>query len=170
MPSMHQLRDEIGEAWEGLVHGWQRLYGRAGAAITRFSARGQGQRADLSTVEDQETALRSAGWGVLAAEVHEEPDRIVVRLEAPGLDKEDIDVQVVQDFLVIRGEKHLERERSEGRYHIAECAYGSFERAIPLPEAVETGAASASYRRGVLRVVLPKVAERRRRSIPVNVQ
>jgi HSP20 family protein len=166
---MHQLRDEIGEAWEGLVHGWQRLYGRAGAAITRFSARGQGQRADLSTVEDQETALRSAGWGVLAAEVHEEPDRIVVRLEAPGLDKEDIDVQVVQDFLVIRGEKHLERERSEGRYHIAECAYGSFERAIPLPQEVDASKARASYRNGVLKVELTKPTGSRSRSIQVDI-
>jgi HSP20 family protein len=107
---------------------------------------------------------------VLACEVYDDEDRVVVRLEAPGMEKNDFDLQVLEDHLVVRGEKQMEQERSEGGYHITECAYGSFERAIPLPAGVETDAASASYRHGVLRVELPKSAAHRRRSISVKVK
>ena len=83
--------------------------------------------------------------------------------------KQDFDIQVLDQYLVVRGEKQVERERSEGRYHVTECAYGSFERAIPLPEEVESAKAKASYKKGVLRVELPKSAASRRRTIHVDV-
>ena len=81
---------------------------------------------------------------------------IVVRIEAPGMDRDDFDLQVVDDYLVIRGRKQIERERSEGRYHLCECAYGSFERTVPLSVPVAVDRAKAKYKRGVLRVELPK--------------
>jgi HSP20 family protein len=114
-------------------------------------------------------AVRSAGWGVLAAEVFDDDDTVVVRLEAPGMDKGDFELQVMEDALVVRGEKQLERERTEGRYHVTERAYGRFERTIPLPDEVEGNQAQASYTNGVLRVELPKVASRRRKTIKVQV-
>ena len=60
-------------------------------------------------------------------------------------------------YLTVRGEKRLQREERRGRYHVMECAYGGFERAVALPAEVDDGGARASYRRGVLQVVLPKV-------------
>jgi len=93
-----------------------------------------------------------------------------VRLEAPGLEREDFDIEVFEDTLIIRGEKRLTRERNEGRYHVLECAYGRFERAIPLPAEVEADRASARYRNGVLRIELPKTASQRRHHIEVNVE
>lgn len=120
--------------------------------------------------DPRETAARSSGWGVLACEVFDDDDRVVVRVEAPGMEKEDFDLQVIDDYLIVRGEKKMERERSEGGYHISECAYGSFERAVPLPDEVDTTKASASYRRGVLKIELPKAAPRRRRSTKVDVR
>jgi HSP20 family protein len=159
----------MGEAWEGLMDGWRRLYRRAAGAITRFAPGGRDRRI-ANTEQSREIAIRSAGWGVLACEVYDDEDRVVVRLEAPGMEKNDFDLQVLEDHLVVRGEKQMEQERSEGGYHITECAYGSFERAIPLPAGVETDAASASYRHGVLRVELPKSAAHRRRSISVKVK
>jgi HSP20 family protein len=87
------------------------------------------------------------------------------------MERDDFDLQVLDDYLVVRGEKQLERERTEGQYHVTECAYGSFERAIPLPGEVETGKARARYTRGVLRVELPKTAGgRRSRKIAVEVE
>jgi len=118
----------------------------------------------------REVARRSAGWGVLASEVFDDDDNIVVRLEAPGMDKDDFELKVLDDHLVVRGEKRVERERTEGRYHVSECAYGRFERAIPLPEHVESGKAHAKYKNGVLRVDLPKAAPRRRRTVKVEVR
>jgi HSP20 family protein len=99
-----------------------------------------------------------SGWGVLAAEVYDNDDSIAVRLEVPGMNREDFELQVLENILVVRGEKQARRERTEGQYRISECAYGRFERAIPLPAAVDAGKASASYRRGVLHVELPRLA------------
>jgi len=167
MATLQQISEGVGEAWDTLMDGWRRLYRRAAGAITRFSP-GGGKR-DTDTQLSGELALRSSGWGVLACEVFDDDDQVVVRLEAPGMEKGDFDLQVVDDYLVVSGEKQMERERTEGGYRISECAYGRFERAIPLPCEVESGEASASYQRGVLRVTLPKSAQHRRRSIKVKV-
>jgi len=105
---------------------------------------------------------------VLAAELHDEDDRIVVRLEAPGMEKDDFDIEVNEQWLRVSGEKRVERQHSEVRYHIVECAYGRFERSIPLPEPVQSDGAKARYRCGVLTIELPRQAARRRRSIPVQ--
>jgi HSP20 family protein len=167
MKTWQALNDELSEAWGNLLDGWRRLYRRASRALTRFTP---GRGKDLSRAESRELAVRSAGWGVLACEVFDDDDRVIVRLEAPGMDKDDFELEVVGDQLLVRGEKQMEREHTEGGYYITECAYGSFERAIPLPDEVDTSQASARYRRGVLRVELPKTAARRRRSVKVDVQ
>jgi HSP20 family protein len=158
----------MSETWDNLVYGWRKLYRRAANAITRFSPEGKASSGS-GTQEAREISVRSTGWGLLAAEVFDDDDKVVVRLEAPGMDKDGLDIQVRDDYLVVRGEKRVERERTEGRYHVSECAYGRFERAIPLPEQVETGKASAKYNNGVLRVELPKLGPRRRKSIRVEV-
>ena len=165
MATLPQLRDGLNQAWENLMDGWQRLYRRAAKAITRFTP--SPAKSDSNT---RDLAQRNAGWGVLAAEVRDDDDKIFVRLEAPGMDKADFDLQVVDGYLVIRGEKRIEQERTQGRYHITECAYGSFERAIPLPSDVEANKASARYRNGVLHVELPKTRQARRRRLSVEVK
>ena len=168
MSTLHQLREGLNEAWDTLVDGWQGLYRRASGAITRFTP-GKKTREDEKGA-GQEIAVRSAGWGVLAAEVFDDDDQIVVRLEAPGMEKEDFDLQVLDNYLVIRGEKHYEKERTEGQYRVTECAYGHFERAIPLPEEVESDKANATYEKGVLRIELPKSARGRRRKVTVEIK
>jgi HSP20 family protein len=166
MSTLHQLREGLNEAWDTLVDGWQRLYRRAAGAITRFTP---GRKAgDSGTEGKRDIAIRSVGWGVLAAEVFDDDDKIVVRLEAPGLEKEDFDLQVMNGYLVVRGEKQIERERSEGHFYVTECAYGSFERAIPLPDEVQAEKAHASYKNGVLRVEFPRSRPAHRRKISVN--
>lgn len=168
MSTLQQLRDEMSHAWDRVVEGWGHLHRRAAGALTRFTPGGHKGGADES--EHQELITRSSGWGVLAAEVLDDDDRVVVRLEVPGLDKADLDVEVIEDYLVVRGEKRVAREGTRGRYSVSECAYGRFERAIPLPEKVEGTGASARYQNGVLRVELPKAAPRARRTIPVGVR
>ena len=165
MSTLQQLREGLNEAWDTLLEGWQRLYRRAAGAITRFTP---GREGDEAPAAGTALAGRSIGWSVLAAEVFDSEDSILVRLEAPGMDSDDFDIQVHDNYLVVRGEKQLEQERTEGRYRITECAYGRFERAIPLPEDVEADQAKASYRHGVLKVELPK-AGAERRTIKVKV-
>lgn len=64
--------------------------------------------------------------------------------------------------------KQMSHEHTEGRYHVTECAYGRFERAIPLPDDVQSDQAKASYKNGVLKVQLPKAKRRQRRTIKVE--
>ena len=164
MSTLQQFREGLNDALDTLQEGWQRLYRRAAGAITRFSPGRSAATADTG----HGLSTRSIGWSVLAAEVFDSDDKVVVRMEAPGMDNKDFDIQVHDDYLVVRGEKQYEREHTEGRYRITECAYGSFERAIPLPKEVESDKAAASYRNGVLRVELPK-AEAGSRAIKVKV-
>lgn len=167
MSTLQQIREDMTHAWDCILEGWEHLFRRAKGALTRFTPSARKAEDDA---EHHELMTRSSGWGLLAAEVFDDDDRVVVRLEAPGLDKDDFDLQVVDDYLVVRGEKRVARERIQGDYHISECAYGRFERAIPLPEEVESGKASAHYKHGVLRVELPKSGSRRRRTIQVSVR
>jgi HSP20 family protein len=168
MSTLQQLREEMTHAWDRIVEGWGNIYRRASGALTRFTP--GAQKGESNDAERQELVTRSSGWGLLAAEVFDDDDRVVVRLEVPGLDTDDFDLQVIDDYLVVRGEKRVVRERTQGRYHVSECAYGRFERAIPLPEEVDSGAASAGYKDGVLRVELPKSTPRRRRTIQIDVR
>lgn len=165
MSTLNQLRDSLGRTWENLTEGWHKLRESAEHAMTRF--RPLGKQGDLDTWEDQ-VIRHSADWGLLAAEVQEDENTITVRLEVPGMDKDNFDIDVIDDYLVVRGEKRVEKDRHEGRFHVMECAYGSFERAVPLPVEVDGTAATARYRRGVLSISLPKHERAKRRRIPVS--
>jgi HSP20 family protein len=164
MTTLQQFREGLSQAWGRVLDGWEQLYRQASGAMTKFT----GGRGDKSAGEARELAERSTGWGLLAAEVFDDDDRVVVRVEAPGMSKNDLQLEVQDDFLVVRGEKQIARERTEGRWHVNECAYGAFQRVVPLPDTVDTGKADASYKHGVLRVELPK-AENRRRRVQVTV-
>jgi len=167
MSTLQQIRQDVTHAWDRVVDGWGQLFRRAAGALTRFTP--GAHKGDAEEASRKDMAARSSGWGLLAAEVFDDDDRVVVRVEAPGLDKNDFDLQVVGNYLVVRGEKRIERERTEGRYHVQECAFGRFERAIALPDEVETGKAKAEYKKGVLRVELPRSVSRRRHTIKVDV-
>lgn len=169
MSTIQQLTEGLNEAWDTLVDGWQRLYRRAAGAITRFSP-GEKARSKEPGGDVQDIAVRNAGWGVLAAEVFDDDDTVVVRLEVPGMEKGDFNLQVLDNYLVVRGEKQVEREHTEGHYYVTECAYGKFERAIPLPEDIEGSKARATYSNGVLRIELPKAETGRRRTITIDVK
>ncbi len=154
MANWHELKEGAENVLHSVSDGWRQLIDRASGALTRYLP--GLTREDKNGAEAQEVARRSSGWGMLAAEVSETAGKVIVRLEAPGLEADEIDIQVIDNTLVVRGEKRLQREHSDGRYHIMECAYGHFERAIPLPARIAADRAEASYRKGVLRIELPK--------------
>lgn len=139
------------DTWESLAAGWHELWQRAGNALTRFHPTPKSDD-DADTAQARREVSQ---WGILAAEVTSDDDGVDVRLEIPGMEPDDFDIEVVDDRLVVRGEKQLEREDRRGRLVLLERAYGRFERRIPLPAAVDEGGAKASYKRGVLRVRLP---------------
>jgi HSP20 family protein len=160
MSALQNLRTSLSEAWESLAEGWQRLYHRTSRALTRFKP----------SSEQIDEHLPLSGWALLTSDVYEDEDRIIVRLEAPGLENGDFNISVIGDKLVVRGDKRFEREYGSGSYQVIESAYGSFERAIPLWTEVDASKAKATYKNGVLRVELPKTEASRRRTIEVKVQ
>lgn len=165
MSTLEQLRRSLGRTWESLSEGWHNLRERAEHALTRF--RPSDNQGQLDTWEGQ-VVRHSADWGLLATEVQEDAHNLIVRVEVPGMEADDFDIDVIENYLVVRGDKRVQKERREGRFHVMECAYGSFERAIPLPVEVDGNAADARYRHGVLTVTLPKHERAKSRRIPIN--
>ncbi|MFT5173751.1 MAG: HSP20 family protein [Gammaproteobacteria bacterium] len=165
MSSLDQLRKGLTRAWDSVTEGWHELVERAGDALTRFHP--QHTDSEVETSEER-IAHRSTRWGVLAAEVKVDSDEVAVDIEVPGMDAGDFEIRVVDDVLVVHGEKKVSRERTAGQFHIMERAYGVFERAVRLPVPVDETAAKASYERGVLHIALQRSAAHKARRIEVK--
>jgi HSP20 family protein len=105
-----------------------------------------------------------------AIDVEEIDDKVLVRAEMPGLEKDDFRIELSNGNLLIQGEKKQQNERKDGAAHRIECSYGSFSRRISLPCEVEEDNAEAEYKNGVLTITLPKSENARRKSITVKVQ
>jgi HSP20 family protein len=104
----------------------------------------------------------------LAGEVEELDKEVIVRVEVPGMEKEDFTITVEGNELYLSGEKRYERESRDSTYHVMERAYGSFQRSIPLPRNVDAERAQASYKNGVLSIRLPKVESESSRTIKLS--
>ncbi|UCH81766.1 MAG: Hsp20/alpha crystallin family protein [Nitrospiraceae bacterium] len=89
-------------------------------------------------------------------DVKEGDKEIKVLAELPGMDENDINVTLNRDSLTLRGEKKEEKEDSDKGYHRLERSYGSFCRTIPLPVEIESDNVSASYKKGILTITIPK--------------
>lgn len=165
MSTLDQIRRGLGNTWQNITEGWQSLSERASQALTRFNPIHRSGDSDSIPVQIERNASR---WGLLAAEIHDDDENVYVRLEAPGMESENFDIQIIDNTLVVRGEKQVKREKTEGRYHLMECAYGSFERAMALPSNVDDSRAIASYKKGILEITLPKLTHKSGSRIPVS--
>jgi len=100
-------------------------------------------------------------------DIYEDGDNIIVKAELPGIDRNDIDVQVENNVLTLRGERKREKEVRSENLCRTERSYGTFSRSFTLPVSVDTGRIKAEYKDGVLHVTLPKVEEAKPRKIQV---
>ena len=112
-------------------------------------------------------ATASAGWNP-AVDVAEEKDKIVVRVEVPGMNEQDLRVSFEDGLLSISGERQFER-KDDSNYHRIERAYGSFTRTFSLPRSVDASQIAANYRDGILEVTIPKKEESLPKQIQINV-
>ncbi len=102
-------------------------------------------------------------------DVQQSNGNLVVTAELPGLKKEDVKVELTDDFLVIQGERKQEHTEDREGYHSCERSYGQFYRSIPLPEGAKTDQAKAELTDGVLKVSLPVPAAKKQvRQVPVE--
>ncbi len=111
-----------------------------------------------------------AGSWSPAAEAFETADRFVACVELPGLSRSDIDVRVDEGDLVVQGERRPDPEVPGEQYHRIERSHGKFARRFPLPSDADREGVEASYRDGVLRVVVPRRGTAESRSIRVSVR
>ena len=165
---LEEIKQGFSTFWDSVAEGWHRLRESASSAVTGFKPR-EGADLPVKAEVDDEFYLPSQGWSLLGGDVFEDEKRVVVRLEVPGMNKQDLDIEVQGDMLVVRGEKRFEREETEGRYRVLQCAYGNFRRVMPLPAPVQTDKASADYKNGVLRIELPKAVAGKPRKLAIKV-
>jgi HSP20 family protein len=107
---------------------------------------------------------RQIGDFIPRMDVNESESEIEVSVELPGIEREDIDIAINNNILNIRGEKRAEEEEKGKRYFRFERSYGSFHRSIPLGAEVDEDNVEATFKRGVLKVTLPKTSESLERS------
>lgn len=157
-----EIGREINRAWENLSEGWRELLSRGSESLTHFA------RSEDDVPEDGRPLATFPRWSLLAGEVEETPNDIVVRVEVPGMGKEDCSITIEGNVLHLSGEKHFERETRDSTYHLMERAYGAFQRAIPLPRNVNIDKAEAHCKNGVLTVRLPKEGSGKAKSIQVS--
>jgi HSP20 family protein len=104
-----------------------------------------------------------------AVDLYEEKDDIVVKAELPGIEKDNVEVNLSNHHLTIKGEKKKEEEVKEENYYRSERTYGAFFRTVELPADVQGEKVKASFKNGILEVRLPKTEEAKTREIKVKV-
>ena len=118
-------------------------------------------------VEGFETRFpRALAWAPVV-EFTESENELILTAEVPGMTREDIEVELVEDVLAIRGEKKEEREEKKPQYHLWERSYGKFQRSFTLPRPVDPAKITAEVKNGVLTIRLPKTAEAKARRIEI---
>ena len=103
-----------------------------------------------------------------AVDAHEKDGSIHVTVELPGVEMKDVDVTLENNVLTIRGERRSETENDDKNYHWRERAFGTFQRSFTLPATVDRDKLQASYKNGVLEVVIPQKAEAKPKQIAVK--
>ena len=114
-------------------------------------------------------ASRRAFW-TPAVNVEETKDELRLTAELPGMGIDDIEIEVENNVLSLRGEKREEEQQDERRYHVWERSYGSFERSFTLPRTVKPDQISAQFRDGILHVQMPKAPEAKSRKISIKAE
>ncbi len=100
-------------------------------------------------------------------DIFDAADAIVLKAELPGLSPDDIDIEIDESVLTLKGERRFEETVEEGRYYRVERAYGSFQRSVTLPQGVKADEITATFEHGVLTVRVPKADEVKPRKIAV---
>jgi HSP20 family protein len=124
---------------------------------------------DFSRNQGGESDLVSTANFVPPVDVYEDEDKVVLKLEIPGIQDQDLDIRMENNTLTVRGERKFDKEEKEENFHRIERRYGSFYRAFSLPSTVDGENVQARYDAGVLRIELPRRAEAKPKQIKIGV-
>jgi HSP20 family protein len=123
---------------------------------------------DYNRAQGEGDTLATAAF-VPPVDVYEDEHNIVLKLEVPGMKESDLDIQLENNLLTVRGERKFEKEEKEENFHRIERRYGNFYRSFTIPNTVNAENVKASYDAGVLRIELEKRAEAKPKQIKVEV-
>ncbi len=121
----------------------------------------------FDTGDTDESAVVTSQW-VPRVDIKEEPGRFVIYADLPGIDPDQIDVQMDKGILTIKGERSSESTTETERFSRVERRYGSFHRRFALPDSADADGIAASGRNGVLEITIPKKPESAPRRIQVG--
>ena len=119
------------------------------------------------TAPSRDSGLFS-GWSP-ALDVYDDKDRLVVKVELPGLKKDEIEISLNDGALTVAGERKTEHDEKEGQTFRSERYFGKFQRSVTLPTAVDAGKVKAAYQDGVLTIDLAKAEEAKPKHIEVSI-
>jgi HSP20 family protein len=122
----------------------------------------------LSGLTAEETMASS--YFAPAVDIAEQENEYVVKVELPGVAKEDVKISLESNILTIKGEKKQEKEEKNKNFHRVERSYGSFQRSFTLPSSVKNDKIDAVFNSGILTVTLPKSEEAKPKQIEVKVR
>ena len=111
----------------------------------------------------------TAGNFVPAVDVYEDAQKLVLKLEVPGIKQDDLDIHVENQTLTVKGERKFEAEEKEENFHRIERRYGNFARSFSLPQTIDTEGVTATYDAGVLSISLAKKAEAKPKQVKISV-
>ncbi len=118
--------------------------------------------------EREDHSISTAAW-YPAADIYENKDEYVFKVELPGISKDDVDIEFEKGTLTIKGERKMDKEVKEENYHRFERAYGTFSRSFSLPRNVDDKKISANMKDGILELKVPKAEEAKAKTIPIKI-
>lgn len=122
----------------------------------------------VRNVKPGDEALSSAIWSP-AVDIYETDDEVVVKAELPEVNQKDIDIQIENNTLTLRGERKFNKETKKENFHRIERAYGTFSRSFTLPGTIDQEKISADYKDGILKISMPKREETKPKQIKVAI-
>lgn len=105
-----------------------------------------------------------------ALDLTEDKDNLYVRVEIPGMNKEDIKLELRDNSLILSGHKEYEYEDKKENLHRIERSYGQFRRVIELPETIQHQKINATYKDGILKITLPKTEETKPKQLEIKIK
>jgi len=135
---------------------------------------------ELATLQDRFTSFfenftetpgkeqLAAGSFVPPADIYEDEHTLVLKLEVPGVNEEDLNVSLENNLLTVSGERKFEKEEKEENFHRIERRYGSFARTFRLPNTIDPEKVEAGYDKGLLKITVAKRAEAKPKQIKVG--
>ncbi len=123
---------------------------------------------DFARPDEAQETLVAANF-IPAVDIYEDDQKLVLKLEVPGVKQEDLDVRLENQTLTVKGERKFENEEKQENFHRIERRFGTFARTFTLPVSVDTASIAAKYDNGVLAIQLAKKEAAKPKQVKIEI-